>query len=61
MFMVILWPLRFLYEFLKEPQVGFERTMSLNMGQILSIPLMIVGVIILILALKGKFNKAWAR
>lgn len=60
-FMIILWPLRFAYEFLKEPQVEFERTMSLNMGQILSIPLMIAGVIILIAALNGKFNKAWGK
>jgi prolipoprotein diacylglyceryltransferase len=61
LFMVILWPLRFLYEFIKEPQVSFERAMTLNMGQILSIPLMIVGVIILIAALNGKFQKAWGK
>lgn len=56
-FMIILWSLRFSYEFLKEPQVAFENTMTLNMGQILSIPLVIVGVFILIAALKGKFRK----
>ena len=58
LFMIILWPLRFLYEFVKEPQVNFERAMSLNMGQILSIPLMIAGILILIAALNGKFQKA---
>lgn len=57
-FMIVLWTLRFLYEFLKEPQVDFESTMAINMGQILSIPLAIAGVIILIAALKGKFRKA---
>ncbi|MEJ0029289.1 MAG: prolipoprotein diacylglyceryl transferase [Bacteroidota bacterium] len=56
-FMIVLWSLRFAYEFIKEPQVDFERTMALNMGQILSIPLMIVGVFILIAALMGKFRK----
>lgn len=47
LFMVVLFSLRFFYEFLKEPQVGFEETMILNMGQILSIPLVIVGLFIL--------------
>lgn len=48
LFMIILWSLRFVYEFLKENQVPFENSLPLNMGQILSIPLVIVGVIILI-------------
>ncbi|MBS1487053.1 MAG: prolipoprotein diacylglyceryl transferase [Bacteroidetes bacterium] len=48
LFMIILWTLRFAYEFLKINQVSFEDTMTLNMGQILSIPLVIVGVLILI-------------
>lgn len=46
-FMIILWSLRFLYEFLKENQVPFENRLPLNMGQLLSIPLVIVGIIIL--------------
>lgn len=53
-FMVVLWSLRFLYEFLKENQVDFENSLPLNMGQILSIPLLIVGVIILIRSFKTK-------
>jgi prolipoprotein diacylglyceryltransferase len=40
--------LRFLYEFVKEAQVDFEKTMSLNMGQILSIPLVLIGIWILL-------------
>ncbi len=47
-FLLILWSLRFAYEFLKENQVGFENNMSLNMGQILSIPLVIVGIFVLV-------------
>jgi len=54
-FMIVLWSLRFVYEFLKEPQVDFETSMTLNMGQLLSIPLVIVGVFILIRALQKKF------
>jgi len=47
-FMIILWSLRFGYEYLKENQVDFENNLPLNMGQILSIPLFIAGVLILI-------------
>jgi prolipoprotein diacylglyceryl transferase len=46
-FLVILWSLRFVYEFLKENQVDFENNMRLNMGQILSIPLIIAGILVL--------------
>ena len=35
---------RFFIEFLKENQVNFEDSMSLNMGQWLSIPFVIIGV-----------------
>lgn len=48
LFMVILWTLRFVYEFLKENQVSFEDDLTLNMGQILSIPMVIVGIAVLI-------------
>ncbi len=47
-FMILLWSLRFAYEFLKKNQVDFENDLPLNMGQILSIPLFLVGVVILI-------------
>ncbi len=47
-FMIILWSMRFAYEFLKENQVSFEDQLPLNMGQILSIPLVIVGIFILV-------------
>ncbi|QNM86552.1 prolipoprotein diacylglyceryl transferase [Polaribacter pectinis] len=48
LFMVVLWSLRFVIEFLKEPQVqqrGEEWLFSpLNTGQVLSIPLVLIGV-----------------
>ncbi len=53
-FMIVLWSLRFAYEFLKENQVSFEDKLPLNMGQILSIPLVLVGVFILIRSYKQK-------
>ena len=52
LFMIILWGLRFAYEFLKENQVSFENNLPINMGQILSIPLIIVGVVILVRSYK---------
>lgn len=36
---------RFVVEFFKENQVGFEQGMMLNMGQLLSIPMFIMGLI----------------
>jgi phosphatidylglycerol:prolipoprotein diacylglycerol transferase len=53
-FMIILWSLRFLYEFLKENQESFENDMTLNMGQILSIPLVAVGIFVLIRSYQKK-------
>jgi len=44
LFFVILFGMRFLIEFIKEPQVGFEVGMALNMGQLLSIPFILIGI-----------------
>jgi phosphatidylglycerol:prolipoprotein diacylglycerol transferase len=54
LFVVILFTLRFFYEFLKENQVQFEDGLALNMGQFLSIPLVLAGFWILIRS--GKEN-----
>ena len=40
--------MRFLIEFIKEPQVMFEQNMALNMGQLLSIPFVLMGIGLLI-------------
>lgn len=56
-FMIILWTLRFSYEFLKENQVRFEDSLPLNMGQILSIPLVLVGVVVLIYSFSDKAKR----
>ncbi len=47
MFMVLVFGVRILIEFVKEPQVGFEKTMLLNMGQLLSIPFILLGLILI--------------
>ena len=46
---------RFAIEMIKNVQVTFEETMRLNMGQILSIPFVTIGLILLYMSLKGKF------
>lgn len=46
-FMVSVFTVRFFIEFLKENQSDFEAAMPINMGQILSIPLMLAGIIML--------------
>lgn len=53
-FLIVCFGLRFFYEFLKENQVAFENHLPLNMGQILSIPLVIAGIFILLYARKKK-------
>jgi len=53
-FLVLLFSVRFLIEFIKVPQVGFEADMILNMGQILSIPFVLIGVYLLYMARQKK-------
>ena len=53
-FLITRWSFRFLWEFLKEEQVAFEEGMTLNMGQWLSIPLILAGVVILVYSLRKK-------
>ena len=56
LFVVLLFSFRFLVEFLKEVQEDFERGMTLNMGQLLSIPLILVGIWVLFRAGKSPNN-----
>lgn len=53
-FLVLLFSVRFLIEFIKVPQVGFEADMALNMGQILSIPFVLIGIYLLYKAKQKK-------
>lgn len=55
-FLIVLFGLRFAYEFLKENQVAFEDELALNMGQILSIPLVLAGIVILVRSLQKKYK-----
>ncbi len=56
LFVVLLFTQRFLLEFIKLNQEAFEDKLPLNMGQILSIPLIFVGIAVLLRAGKNPNN-----
>jgi len=49
LFLILVFGMRILIEFIKEDQVPFEQGMALNMGQLLSIPFVLLGLLILYL------------
>ena len=53
-FFVAVFSARFLLEFTKDYQADFEQTIPLHMGQILSIPLIIIGIALIVVAGKNK-------
>ncbi len=52
LFLILVFGMRFLIEFIKEDQVAFEAGMALNMGQLLSIPFALLGAGILVWSLR---------
>jgi len=57
LFLVLVFTFRFFIEFVKENQSGFEEAMVLNMGQLLSVPFVIAGIIFIIKSFKPKKKK----
>lgn len=53
-FLIGCFGMRMLIEIIKEPQVGFEENMILNMGQVLSIPFVLAGVALLVYSFIAK-------
>lgn len=53
--LIALFCVRFLIEYVKEEQVAFEQGMFLDMGQILSIPFIVLGIVMVVLGYKEKF------
>jgi len=49
MFLILVFSARFIIEFLKQNQESFEDALTLNMGQILSIPFVIGGIVLIVL------------
>lgn len=54
---IFLFTARFIIEFVKENQVDFEAAMTLNMGQWLSIPFILMGITVLYLSYTKKLEK----
>ena len=59
MFLTLVFSVRIVIEFLKENQVAFEEGMALNMGQWLSIPTVLIGLL-LVFTSSGREKKAQA-
>lgn len=53
-FLIACFGLRFFYEFIKENQVAFEDSLTLNMGQWLSIPLVLAGIYFIIHSIRAE-------
>jgi phosphatidylglycerol---prolipoprotein diacylglyceryl transferase len=49
-FLILLFGARFLIEFIKNPQENFEKFLPINMGQILSLPFILAGIIFIMYA-----------
>lgn len=54
LFLILVFGFRFFVEYVKEDQVAFEAGMKLNMGQLLSIPFVLIGIAILVWAYRRK-------
>ncbi len=57
LFLILVFTSRLIIENWKEVQEAWEANMTLNMGQILSIPFIAIGIVILILGFLGKTGK----
>lgn len=57
LFIVLVFTFRFFVEFLKENQSGFEEGMAINMGQLLSIPFVLAGIMFITRSFKSKTKK----
>ncbi len=57
LFLIILFSFRFFIEIIKENQSAFEAGMLFNMGQLLSIPFIIAGVIFITKSFKASVKK----
>ena len=57
LFLIMVFGFRFCVEFIKNPQEDFEIDMMFNMGQLLSVPFIIIGIISLIISLWQEKNE----
>lgn len=60
-FLVLLFFSRFMIEFVKLPQVAFEEGLSLDMGQWLSIPFILLGIFMIIMSTRQKWPESFVK
>ena len=60
-FLVLLFTARFLIEYIKEVQVAFEEGLSLDMGQWLSLPFILLGLFTIFMSLKQKWPESFVK
>lgn len=58
LFLILLWTVRFLIEFIKKAQVEDRSDWAINTGQWLSIPFILIGIYLLVRAKKKKVDPA---
>lgn len=58
LFLIMVFAFRFLIEFIKNPQEAFEVGMTFNMGQWLSVPFILMGIVSLIISSRQKKPEA---
>ena len=56
-FLILLWTVRFLVEFVKEAQVENRAEWALNTGQWLSIPFILIGIYLMLQSSKRRYPK----
>lgn len=54
LFLVLVFTFRFFVEFIKEVQADFEKSLPLDMGQLLSIPFVIAGIALIVYSFNNK-------
>ncbi len=55
-FLIVIFGSRIIIEFIKNPQVAAETEMTFDIGQWLSFPFILIGIIMMVMSLKGKFK-----
>jgi prolipoprotein diacylglyceryltransferase len=53
-FLTLLFTARFIIELFKEVQVDFEKAMTLDMGQLLSIPGILIGIYLIVWSVRNR-------
>jgi prolipoprotein diacylglyceryltransferase len=56
--LALIFSARFVIEFVKEPQEAFEAALPLDLGQLLSLPVIAIGLLLLVVAYRAQARPA---